>query len=414
MSISTNPFLGTVTYLWNSDDNETSDFIITAPTESGGGWVDVSLSYEYEGGIVQNLCRYFYSITVQDAPEPPVSGGDISECETIAAQNITASATVESGSNIIWYDAAVDGNVITDPSLSTPGNVIFYAEAISQASGCTSLLRTPVTLTITSITPPTGNNIQSFCNIITTSDLNISGSDILWYDSITGSNLVDPSTALLDGQTLFASQTQDGCESIVRLEVNIEIDIIPNPILINNNLEFCIKAQATLADIQIDSQGFILEWYDSSSSGSLLPLDNLLEDNISYYATLYDPDSGCESIIPLQIIPSVFPCEVTIYNALSLNNNGINDYMVIENVEYFPENSLEVFNRDGHLIYYQKQYGVGDNLFKGVANVNGIYGRNSNGNKKLPTGSYLYVFNYFNQFDQQQYTLKGFLTINSN
>jgi hypothetical protein len=414
VSVSTNPFLGTVTYLWNSDENETSDFIITAPTESGGGWVDVSLSYEYEGGIVQNLCRYFYSITVQDAPEPPVSGGDISECETIAAQNITASATVESGSNIIWYDAAVDGNVITDPSLSTPGNVIFYAEAISQASGCTSLLRTPVTLTITSITPPTGDNIQSFCNIITTSDLNVSGSDILWYDSITGSNLIDPSTALLDGQTLFASQTQDGCESIVRLEVNIEIDIIPNPILINNNLEFCIEAQATLADIQIDSQGFILEWYDSSSSGSLLPLDNLLEDNISYYATLYDPDSGCESIISLQIIPSVFPCEVIIYNALSLNNNGINDYMVIENVEYFPENSLEVFNRDGHLIYYQKQYGVGDNLFKGVANVNGIYGRNSNGNKKLPTGSYLYVFNYFNQFDQQQYTLKGFLTINSN
>ncbi len=47
---------------------------------------------------------------------------------------------------------------------------------------------------------------------------------------------------------------------------------------------------------------------------------------------------------------------------------------------------------------------------EGKLNVSGIYNKNSN----LPTGSYLYVFKYFNPYEQQQYTLKGFLTINSN
>ena len=33
---------------------------------------------------IQTVCRYFFGITVDNAPEAPISGGDISECETIA------------------------------------------------------------------------------------------------------------------------------------------------------------------------------------------------------------------------------------------------------------------------------------------------------------------------------------------
>ena len=165
-----------------------------------------------------------------------------------------------------------------------------------------------------------------------------------------------------------------------------------------------------LADLEIDAQGFELEWYDSFSGGTMLAMDTLLEDNASYYATLYDATSGCESLMRLEVVPTVIPCEVIIFNAISLNDNGLNDYMVIENAEYFPFNTLEIFNRDGHLIYSQKKYGVGDNLFRGIANVDGIYSKGSN----LPTGSYLYVFTYYNPYLQEYYTKKGFLTINSN
>ena len=414
VSISSSPSFGSATFLWNT--GETSESINLSPTESTTFWVDQIYN---SGGPenIQTVCRYFFGITVDNAPEAPVSGGDISECETVAAQTLIAIASAEAGESITWYDTPTGGSVVADPSLSAAGTVTYYAEATNDSSGCVSLSRTAVTLTITSVAAPTADAVQSFCDNVTVSDLSAVGSNIQWYDADTGGNILDPSSPLTDGQVLYASQTQNGCESTTKLEVSVEIDVIPDPILITTELEFCLAREATLADLELDDQGFALEWYDSFNGGNMLPMDTLLEDGVSYYATLYDALSGCESLMRLELIPTVIPCEVIIYNALSLNDNGQNDYMVIENAEYFPNNSLEVYNRDGHLVYSQTQYGVDDNLFRGVANVGNIYGNGtvySASSPNLPTGSYLYIFKYFNPYEQQQYSLKGFLTINSN
>ena len=354
-------------------------------------------------------------MTILSTPDAPISSGDVSECDS--GQTLTASATTGNQTEFItWYDAATGGNVVSDPSLTGVGTITYYAEATDDDTGCTSSTRTAVTLTILS-TPdaPIGNSVQSFCEPITISDLSVSGSNILWYDAPEGGSLISPSSSISDGQVIYASQTVGQCEGINRLEINIEINIIPNPILISSNLDFCLSSQSTLSDIQIswdnfNNQGFVIEWYDSLFGGNFLDSNTLIEDDTSYYATIYDSVSGCESITRIEVVPNLIPCQVIIYNALSLNDNGINDYMVIENVEYFTDNRLEIYNRDGHLLFSQNQYGVADNLFRGFANASGIY----DNNKKLPTGSYLYIFKYYNSFEQKQITLKGFLTINSN
>lgn len=407
VSVTSSPFVGTATFLWNT--GETSEFITLSPTESTTYWVDQI----YNSGSpenIQTVCRYFFGVAVDQAPDSPISGGDITECETIAAQNLVATATANVGETIMWYDSSIDGVIVIDPSLSTVGTVTYYAETSVDVSGCPSLFRTPVTLTITSIAAPTGDAVQSFCDSVVISDLLVTGDNIQWYDSATGGTLLDGTTDLIDGQLVYASQTLDGCESLDRLGVSVVIDIITDPILITTELDFCLAREATLADLEIDAQGFELEWYDSYTGGTLLGLDTILEDATSYYATLYDVLTGCESLMRLEVIPTVIPCEVIIYNAISLNDNGLNDYMVIENAEYFPFNTLEIFNRDGYLVYNQRKYGVGDNLFRGMANVGGIYSQGSN----LPTGSYLYVFTYYNPYEQQEFVKKGFLTINNN
>ena len=398
-------------------DAATGGNLVTDPSLSAAGTVTYFAEATNNTSGCSSLTRTAVTLTIETAPEAPVSGGDISECETITAQSLTAIASAEAGENITWYDAATGGNLVTDPSLSAAGTVTYFAEATNNTSGCSSLTRTAVTLTITSVAAPTGDAVQSFCDNVSVSDLLATGSNIQWYDASTGGNVLDTSSALSDGQLLYASQTQNGCESITRLEVGVEIDIIPDPILITTELEFCLSRETTLADLEVlfDDLFFALEWYDSFSGGNMLPMDTLLEDGVSYYATLYDAVSGCESLMRLEVVPTVIPCEVVIYNAISLNDNGINDYMVIENAEYFPDNILEIYNRDGHLLYSQTQYSIGDNLFRGVANVSGIYASPLSGDgPRLPTGSYLYVFKYFNPYEQQQFTLKGFLTINSN
>ncbi|MDA9875614.1 gliding motility-associated C-terminal domain-containing protein [Flavobacteriaceae bacterium] len=347
-----------------------------------------------------------------DTPTTAAPNNTVSFCNE---QNLTLLdlGPAQTASEKLWYETATSTTPIAETTPLVDG-VTYYVSNYDIETGCESD-RLAMTVEINNPEAPTGDAVQSFCDNVIVSDLSASGSNIQWFDAATGGNVLDSSSALADGQVLYASQTENSCESVTRLEVSVEIDIIPDPILITTELEFCLAREATLADLEVDEQGFALEWYDSFSGGNMLPMDTLLEDGVSYYATLYDAASGCESLMRLEVVPTVIPCEVVIYNAISLNDNGMNDYMVIENAEYFPDNSLEVYNRDGHLLYSQTQYGIGDNLFKGIANVSGIYGSTLSGDgPRLPTGSYLYVFKYFNPYEQQEYTLKGFLTINSN
>ena len=80
----------------------------------------------------------------------------------------------------------------------------------------------------------------------------------------------------------------------------------------------------------------------------------------------------------MQVDVTVIPCDVNIYNAISINNNSQNDYMVIEYVEYYPNNKLQIFNRNGQLVYLQNNYGADQNKrFYGKGNVGGFLDRSA-------------------------------------
>ncbi len=79
---------------------------------------------------------------------PPTSGGDQTECEQNPIQTLTAGATPPVGSSVVWYDAPISGNIVTTPDLNTVGTITYYAESVDNITGCPSLTRTPVTLTI--------------------------------------------------------------------------------------------------------------------------------------------------------------------------------------------------------------------------------------------------------------------------
>ncbi|MFC3199504.1 hypothetical protein ACFOET_17940, partial [Parapedobacter deserti] len=79
-------------------------------------------------------------------PAAPVSGGDMDACAETPVPTLTAAASVPDGQTIVWYDAATNGNVVANPSLSGIGTIIYYAEA--QKGALVSLTRTAVTLTI--------------------------------------------------------------------------------------------------------------------------------------------------------------------------------------------------------------------------------------------------------------------------
>jgi gliding motility-associated-like protein/uncharacterized repeat protein (TIGR01451 family) len=96
-----------------------------------------------------------------------------------------------------------------------------------------------------------------------------------------------------------------------------------------------------------------------------------------------------------------------VYNGMSPGDDGINDYFKIAGIEKYPNNTVEIFNRWGVVVYETKGYGIGDRLFMGISEGRITITKN----QKLPAGTYFYVI----QFDgenpgRERYT--GYLYIN--
>ncbi len=80
-----------------------------------------------------------------------------------------------------------------------------------------------VDVTYYPVTPtPTGTATQSFCDSATVASLVAVGNTIQWYDAVTAGNLLISNDILVSGNTYYASQTLNGCES-ARLAVSVTI-----------------------------------------------------------------------------------------------------------------------------------------------------------------------------------------------
>lgn len=90
---------------------------------------------------------------------------------------------------------------------------------------------------------PTGSSNQTLCANSTFSDLQVTGTNIQYYDSSTGGNLITSNTILTNGQVVYASQTVNSCESNDRLAITITV----NDLQINaTSTNVCLGTSVTL------------------------------------------------------------------------------------------------------------------------------------------------------------------------
>ncbi|MDO5859093.1 gliding motility-associated C-terminal domain-containing protein, partial [Myroides odoratimimus] len=98
-------------------------------------------------------------------------------------------------------------------------------------------------------------------------------------------------------------------------------------------------------------------------------------------------------IFTLGTVNGDYNAEIKIYNAVSPDGDGMNDYFIIENIDKYPNNSVQIMNRWGGKVYSTNNYdrnGDGSmNVFRGEAEGKGV---SSSG--KLPSGTYYYIVKY--------------------
>jgi gliding motility-associated-like protein len=83
-------------------------------------------------------------------------------------------------------------------------------------------------------------------------------------------------------------------------------------------------------------------------------------------------------------------CYVTPYNALSPDGDGLNDVFIIEGLECYPNNTVQIVNRWGVIVFDAAYYDNVNNVFRGFSDGRSTISRN----EKLPTGDYWYILKY--------------------
>jgi gliding motility-associated-like protein len=100
--------------------------------------------------------------------------------------------------------------------------------------------------------------------------------------------------------------------------------------------------------------------------------------------------------------------DLEIFNGFSPSSDDpYNRVFTIRNIELYPNNTLEIYNRWGVLVYQTKGYGQSGKYFDGTSE-----GRvNVAVNEKLPSGTYFYVLRYVNS-EEVSKERAGYLYIN--
>jgi gliding motility-associated-like protein len=193
----------------------------------------------------------------------------------------------------------------TDPlSYSIPGTYVIHW-TYNDGNGNISSQNQNVMVTAPPL-PTTTNTQQIFCasNHSTISNIQIAGQNIKWYN--TAGTLLAPTTPLVNGQTYYASQNVNGCESNT-IAIQVTVNETPKPTG-NAAQDFCASANPTLANLAVT--GTTLKFYDAA--GNILPLSTPLVHGTTYFVS--QTLNSCESE------------KLAVLVTLSTNNVPADDY----------------------------------------------------------------------------------------
>ncbi|MEY4011986.1 MAG: hypothetical protein RIT22_1110, partial [Bacteroidota bacterium] len=143
-------------------------------------------------------------------------------------------------------------------------------------------------------------------------------------------------------------------------------------------------------------------WTDVSNTGKLMGNTfNAASLSVGDYLFEYIiNDTNCPRTIRITMSVTtgcggiVLPCgTIVIHNAFSPNGDGINEKFVIDNINdtnCYPDNTVEIYNRWGVLVYSTKGYNNTTNAFDGISDGRSTVSQSSG----LPAGTYFYILTY--------------------
>jgi gliding motility-associated-like protein len=175
----------------------------------------------------------------------------------------------------------------------------------------------------------------------------------------------------------------------INVSVNEPFDAIPYRICKNETIDLF-----TLLDNNLPTNG---TWEEVNTSGSLSG-STFNPSNLAfgYYTIRYIvsvENNPCPLIYEIYINVAscdvLAACDITIYNAVSPNGDGLNEIFMIDGITCYPNNTVEIYNRWGVNVYKANGYNNGNVSFNGMSQNKLTVSDN-----KLPGDTYFYILKY--------------------
>jgi hypothetical protein len=337
-------------------------------------------------------------IEVKNATENPVvlinEISPVTHCDPERPDGVLSAVTEQgvSGHTFTWY---LDGELYsTGPIANDLGLLEYELVVVNNVTRCeTSMLAGPTSLQ--SIVPPPDVDIlndRTSClkpdgQATATIDGNVVDYIFRYYNKFSGDELtnfyqnyvihdLDTSTYLVTAEDRETGCISDPTEFVIANDTYFPIiDVIATP---SNCMDPTGQIEVIVSDMTRD---FKATWI--GDNGFEAQGKELVFIPIGNYDVIVEGSDGCNSEAKAEI-----KGDIIIYNAVSANQDGLNEFFQILCMEFFLDNSVKIYNRAGLLVYEQDYYDPTDpsRRFEGISNKGA-----SIAGTELPIGTYFYV-----------------------
>ncbi len=417
-----------------------------ASSNSSGTGSSVTDGVVFNPWLTVDICNPAITITVQPQDIDECEGTDVSfSVQASGANNLQYQWQEDPGSGFINL---TDGGTILGtqtPNLGltaiTPIMDGFLYRCVVSGDNATDETSASASLNVTGLTRITTDPIDQIQNVGETVSFNVtaSGENLTYQWQKDGIDISNETTSNLTLNSVMVSDQAD-YTCVVTGSCGTVISSVGSLIVIDTNISFSVidlglnqpitnGQQASINFGQTSPNQNINRSFSIENNGAETLNINTIASSDQVFEISNIPEqvpvSGSQSfeIIFSSMMPEVYTSTITlltdagsflfpvsaevvempatgnliVYNAVAPNGNGKHDFLKIENIETFPNNAVQIFNRWGAKVYEATGYDNQNTRFNGLSNLGS--------NKELIEGTYFYVIDVGNE------TLNGFFIL---
>ena len=379
VSASVNPT--TASYTWSPASGISSGINTANPVFNTAGTyslVVTNTANNCSTNSSNNIVTVAFSATAPIANIAVLSSNTVLGCGNYSTVTLVVNTTPTTCTNI-WMPSGATTN-----SLICASAGVYTVSVFNPSNGCSSNTQYTITNNTTNLTYSISNSATIPCgtNSVTllaaSTNTNIS---FYWYGTtaVTNSNSASPTVTSVGSYTVVAIDlmTQCSTSSVVSVyQGSITANFTASP---NNGLP---PLDVTYTNLTAPiNASYVWAFGNGNTSTSISPQNTFVASG-TYSSVLIATLGNCTDTAVVTILVEV---NLIIPNFVTPNSDGKNDVLVITGLKQYPNNTLEIYNRWGSLVYLKKGY---NNDWGGMPN------QPSMGSGLLPSGTYFIILDF--------------------